>query len=264
MTNEDLAAAIRSGRKEYVLQLWRQVERFIGQQAGRYMANLDKCRGVEEDDLKQAGFLALLDAVNQYDPEGGASFVYYLSFHLHRRFVEAAGLRTERTAADPISSPISLDQPIEGGDGATLGDLQPDPQNGIEEAEERLQNDQLRAALDKALSTLNPEDAEILRQRFFENKTLKDIATAGGVSISWIREREARGLRGLRKTSNTKALEAYLDIRTPYYMATRRDESPIEKIVLRRERLRNLFAHRENELYEIKAAAKQYRRLEKA
>ena len=264
MTNEDLALQIRNGRKEYTLQLWRQVERFIGQQAGRYMMSLDKCRGVEEDDLKQAGFLALLDAVNQYNPEGGAGFVHYLSFHLHSRFVEAAGLRTERTRSDPISSPISLDQPIEGGDGATLGDLQPDPQDGIEEAEKRLQNDQLRTALEKALSTLNPEDAEILRKRFFENKTLNDIATAGGVSISRIREREARGLRGLRKTSNKKILEDFLDARTPYYMTAKRGESPIEKIVLKRERLRNMFASRENELQEIKTAAKIYRRLEKA
>lgn len=264
MSNEEYAAEIQRGRKEYLLPLWKQTERFIGMQAGRYMERLDGCRGIEEDDLKQAGFLALVDAAEQYNPEGGASFVNYLSFYLHRYFVEAAGLRTARSAADPINSRISLDQPIEDEDGATLGDLQQDPQNVIEEAEERIQNDQLRDALEKALNKLNPEDAEIVRQRFFENKTLKDIATANGVSISRIREREARGLRGLRKTSTKKALEAFIEVRTPYYMACRRGESPIEKIVLRREQLRNMFAHMKSEQYRIEAAAKQYRRLEKA
>ena len=264
MNNEEYAAEIQRGRKEYLLPLWKQTERFIGMQAGRYMASLDSCRGVTEEDLKQAGFLALMDAANQYDPEGGARFIHYLSFHLHKYFVEAAGLRTEKTAADPVNSPISLDQPIEDGDGATLGDLQPDPQNSMEEAENRVQNEQLRTVLEKALNKLNPEDAETVRQRFFENKTLKDIATANGVSISRIREREARGLRGLRKTSTKKALEAFIEVRTPYYMTCRRGESPIEKIVLRRERLRNMFAHMESEQYRIEAAAKQYRRLEKA
>lgn len=264
MSNEEYAAEIQRGHKEYMLPLWKQTERFIGMQAGRYLERLDGCRGIEEDDLKQAGFLALADAADQYDPDGGASFVHYLSFHLHRRFVETAGLRTDKTTADPINSPISLDQPIEDGDGATLGDLQRDPQNVIEEAEERIRNDQLRAELEKALSKLKPADAAAIRLRYFDNMTLMAAAEALGITPQAVRERQAHGLRELRRAPNRKALETYLEIRTPFFMKASRGESPIEKIVLYRERLRNMFSSQQAELQEIRNAAKKYRRLEKA
>ena len=70
MTNEELTAEIKAGRTGYG-ELWEQVQAFVRQQAARYMyqnAGLCTGAGVEFDDLLQAGFLALHDAVKGFEP----------------------------------------------------------------------------------------------------------------------------------------------------------------------------------------------------
>ncbi len=92
MTNEELTAEIKAGRTGYG-ELWEQVQAFVRQQAARYMyqnAGLCTGAGVEFDDLLQAGFLALHDAVKGFEPEAGMAFVGYLAFHLKRYFRDAA------------------------------------------------------------------------------------------------------------------------------------------------------------------------------
>lgn len=69
MTNEELSVEIKAGRAGYG-ELWEQVQAFVRQQAARYMhrnAGLCAGAGVEFDDLLQAGFLALHDAVKGFD-----------------------------------------------------------------------------------------------------------------------------------------------------------------------------------------------------
>lgn len=250
MSNEELAAAIQNGQEEYCEQLWAQVRKFIGQQAGQYMQSLSACRGITEDDLKQAGYFAVLDAAKAYNPEKGASFIHYLSFHLHRYFTETAGLRTDKTTADPINSAVSLDQPIDE-DGATLADLEPDKRNAYEETEERIQQEQLRTVLDRAIDHLRPQDAEAIRLRYFDNMTMKAAAEKMKITPETLRQRQAHGLRELRRSPEKKALEAFLEAHTSYYSGPSfriTQTSPVEAIVLRREELRKKFERRLEEI----------------
>lgn len=129
MTNEELVSEIKAGRAGYG-ELWEQVQRFVRQQAAGYISqNPGLCTGagVEMEDLLQAGFLALHDAVKGFDPAAGMAFVGYLAFHLKRYFREACGIRTSKR--DPLLQAARLDKPVSEEDGAaTLGELTPDPQ----------------------------------------------------------------------------------------------------------------------------------------
>ncbi|MEI3111115.1 MAG: sigma factor [Oscillospiraceae bacterium] len=71
MTNEELAVMIQGGRADLAPTLWKQVERFVAKQAHRWFLN--NRRRVEFDDLDQSGFLAMMEAVRTFDPEGGSS-----------------------------------------------------------------------------------------------------------------------------------------------------------------------------------------------
>ena len=80
MTNEQLAARIQAGEDtaENMLQLWQQNKGFIAKLAMKYQG----C--AELDDLKQEGYLGLCEAVRQYDPEKGASFIGYAGFWIRQ------------------------------------------------------------------------------------------------------------------------------------------------------------------------------------
>lgn len=242
MTNEQLAGKIKAGEKDYALQLWQQTERFIGRQAGKYMRGLATYRGIDEEDLKQSGFLALMDAAEHYDPEGGASFVHFLSFYLHSYFAQTAGLRTDCTTQDPVNSPISLDRPATPDSDETLGDLQGTDDHELDDAESRIYNDQLRAELEAALEQLRPSEARAIRDRYFLDKTLQEAAEAAGVTPEMIRQRERHALRVLNQKARAKKnrLLAFIELSTNFYTRTNFQNSqlsPVEKLAIYREQM---------------------------
>lgn len=71
MSNEELAAVIRAGKRDRLMELWGQVRRFALQQARRW-AYLGR-GGVTLEDLEQSAFLALLDALEGWRAEAGQS-----------------------------------------------------------------------------------------------------------------------------------------------------------------------------------------------
>lgn len=74
MELEELAAQVKAREPGAVLELWEAVRRFVEMKAR------DRARAgsrVPLEDLTQAGFLAVLDAAEQYDPDReNASFLY--------------------------------------------------------------------------------------------------------------------------------------------------------------------------------------------
>lgn len=76
MTNEQIVARIRAGEDEAdnMLQLWQQNKGFVYKIAKKYSGY------AEMDDLIQEGYIGLCEAVRQYDPDRGASFINYATF----------------------------------------------------------------------------------------------------------------------------------------------------------------------------------------
>lgn len=81
LNNEQLVARIMAGdnETENMLQLWRQNTGFIEMLARRYSA------GAEMEDLEQEGYIGLHEAVENYDPGRGMSFISYAAFYIKRR-----------------------------------------------------------------------------------------------------------------------------------------------------------------------------------
>ena len=143
MSNEELAARIQAGEQELLPQLWAQVRRFVCKMAHRRYFATNGLGGVELDDLIQSGFLAVVQAVEYFKPDGEYKFLTYLDVCLKNAFASAGGYRANKR--DPLLDCISLDTPLgNDSDSDTLLDLQEDPANQIEDAERRIWLEQLR------------------------------------------------------------------------------------------------------------------------
>lgn len=228
---------IREGQTGLYLQLWRQVEGFVIKNAGHYLAALDARRWLEIEDLAQAGYLAMVDAVAGYERDR-ASFLTYLKYHLRRRFREAAGILSTRTAKDPIASHISLDQPV--GEDLTLGDLQAGESKELEDAERRIWLEQLHEAIEKALAKLPPNCAEAIRARYLYGLSLQEAAEAAGVPVGTIWQRVNHGITIMRRRARLDGLDRFLDDRTNFYSRPGR-KSPVEHLAIRRDSLRRKY-----------------------
>lgn len=220
------------------------MERFVRQQARR----VSQTNGITEDDLSQSGYLALVAAVNSYDPTQGMSFIGWLVLHLKTAFAKAGGWRSRKR--DPLSTAYSLDAPVNE-DGATLGDLQSGP-GGLEEAEDQIWREQLHEALERALAALPEEQSDTLRRRYYRRQTLDQVAADVGVYPQTVRQREAQALRQPRIS---RSLREFIEERTPYYLhvgvsrfnAT--GSSAVEEAVMVRERLAGSYYVKESNTY---------------
>lgn len=215
---DKLAARSKAGEPGAMLELWDAVRRFVEMKAR------DRARAgsrVPLEDLTQAGFLAVLDAADKYDPgKENASFLSLLCFTLQNRWAEEA--RTRTTRRDALQYAGSLDAPAVAWDedsapavdyitdgGAALAFM------GVEYADflnycRRL----IRAALD----TLPPAQGALLRLHYLEGRSLEDAAPLCGLSSKQAAsDTEFRALlcleRGRYRRELRECLEAFEDFR---------------------------------------------------
>lgn len=123
MTNEELVKLIQDGQAEYIPQLWDQVYRFICLLAKkRLIGEADHIKQLE-DDLVNESYFSFLEAIDGYKPDGGASFLTYLTYCLKNSFNRVLGLRTSKDKRNIMHHAVSLDTPIEGTEDLTLQDM---------------------------------------------------------------------------------------------------------------------------------------------
>ena len=211
MSNEELVAEIQSGAVELMEQLWEQVAGLIKWKAKRIMTVLEGCRGrgVEFEDLCQSGYLAMVAAVNTYDPAAGGAFSTWLMYHLRNAFAEAFGYRTQKDRQEPLNNCLSLDTPLtDDADSDDLMDVVADPA-GLQwqvALEESVWQTELQEAVGAALSTIPKQYREILRLRYWENMTLEDIGKRLGLSKERARQTLNQAIRRLRRSGKTLQL----------------------------------------------------------
>ena len=243
MTNEELVALIQAGERDRLPELWDQVERFVARQANRLLITMGDraaAHGLEFNDLYNSGYVALVAAADSYGPEAGALFITWFAMHLKTAFAETGGWRTSKR--DPLTKSTSLDAPINVGDeeADALGDFIPDPAaaQAFQDVEERLYREQLHAALERALDTLEADEEAVIRARYYQGRTLEEIGPQA-------RTLESHALVKLRKPRVRRELEQYIERRTPYYMTVgvqtfqNTGESAVERIVFLREQMRS-------------------------
>lgn len=204
MSNEDQVAVIQAGAADRMVELWEQTKGLIAFKARHIMTALElrgnPC-GVEMEDLMQSGYLALVKAVETYEPTAGA-FSTWLVYHLKNTFAELTGYRTKRGQNEPLNNAFSLDKSVEDdSDGTPFGYFVPDPKAAatMQGIEDKLWREQLHEAMEAALLVLPEQSAEVLRLRHYQGLTLADVGEIRGTSPERIRQMENKALRQLRK-----------------------------------------------------------------
>ena len=104
----------------------------------------------------------------------------------------------------------SLDSPV-AGKGGTIGDMVVDPERPEDEVIDRMQREQLKSVLWDCVDHLEGKAPDIIRKRYIEDQTRKEIAEGYGVTNEMIRQYEMKALRELRMPRNRRRLEPYLD-----------------------------------------------------
>lgn len=218
MSNEELVYAIQQGEQHRMGELWEQVRLFVIQQARRIP--LDGRSDVELDDLIQSGYLALAESVSDYE-SGEYLFLTHLKYHLKTAFAEATRFRSERQQRETLAGALSLNTPLtDEVDSATMMDLIPDPlgENGLEDAEDRIYQEQLREAVAEVLSELSDEQVELLRLRYWEELSFAEMAALRGMAVNDVRRKEEHAIKRLRKPSTAIKLRHFYDF--DYYSYT--------------------------------------------
>lgn len=204
MTNEELALLIQAGERDRIPQLWEQVRRFIERQSSRWVYHLEGKGGVTAEDLSQAGFFALLRAVESFDPAQGYKLLAYLKLPLKTEFNRAAGYKTKRDRLDPLQDYISTDAPVGEEEDTPLLDLLADPATELCYAE--IEEEDRRAAVQELLSCLSESQRSVIRARYWHELTFEETAKALGVDKKEAVKLEQQALRTLRHPANREKL----------------------------------------------------------
>lgn len=257
-TNEELVAAIQNGEQDKLELLWNQVERFVQKQAYRRNALMGGFGGTTSEDLYQSGYIALVAAVDTYDPDRGMAFIGWLDMALKSVFAEVGGYRSRRQASDPIHSAGSLDSPLSNDmEDVSIADTISDPTatQEFENVEAYIWSEQLREPIERMLNRLPPQQKEVIVARFYREHTRAEVAERIGVTIDSVRKLEDKAMRVLRKPENNRELLRFVERHTPYYHhvgvsrfhAT--NTSAVEWAVLERERLFQRWIELEDNKY---------------
>lgn len=211
MSNEELAAAAARDPAR-ALPLWEQVQNFAAKAANKWLVSFPSRPDIEFDDLMSEAYIALLQALEGYNAER-ASFLTWYAFFLKSRYTALYGFRTARTTNDPLNSALSLDAPLgDDTEDITLADTLPDTGSAqsIDSIEHDLYTQQLHAALIRALDALPERGRRIIRQRYFEGKSARELAEETGTNISGIYATEKRCLQQIRNSSSKRQLQEFI------------------------------------------------------
>lgn len=229
MTNEELAARAKKHEDLAVLELWEAVRRFVEMKAARYIREANYNTFAEFEDLVQDGFIAMLDAVEIYDPARGAGFLKVFVYTLQKRFAEEGGHRSSK--CDLLKIAGSLDDSLHQGeeDGDSVTDALPDPcgEYAFALVEYYDYRRYVRRLLYAALQSLTDTQRERIIQYYFHNMKMEDVGGSleGRQAISGSIN---RGLRYLRRGKYRRELRAALEGFEDFRMLQGEQQRPAE------------------------------------
>ena len=153
------------------------------------------------DDLRQAGFLGLLRALETFKPATGCKFTTWLVYHVRAAFGAAQGYKV-----NPVDRAGSLDAPLDSNadDPLVLGDTIPDPR-----AAQALEDVGIWDNLHRAVAGLPEAQRAVVFRRYWLEQSTAEIAAAIGIPAADVRKLEAAALRALRHPRNSRTLLPY-------------------------------------------------------
>ena len=180
-------------------QLWGQCYGFIRQQAMRWARAWESRPDFDADDLTQAGYMALCEAVRGFQKDRGG-FLGFLSFHLKTEFSKVVGCRTTAQTKEPIYNSVSFETPVSSdSDGLTIEDTLGADCVELEAAEESIYQDQLSSLVREAVNQLPDRQRQAVESYYLKGRTYSEICENMNCTQSYVGELCKFGLRSMRK-----------------------------------------------------------------
>ena len=204
----DYIERIQQGGRQLIPELWELLRPLTSAYINRYIFRNRGERLYDADDLMQESYLALLAALDYYQPEKGAFAAVYLWA------LQAATRATRGTVSrDAIFTATSLDEPLDysGETEITLGDQLEDTTAGqsFEDAERREYFSELRRLFVEIDIQLTPEQRAVIRARYYDGLTLLQTGERLCLTLEQCRSAEGKALRVFRKPHNLKRLRLF-------------------------------------------------------
>lgn len=178
--NEELAARAKAGDKEAFTLLWAQNRRYIYYLAVKYRSIIEQNALVDLDDFMQCGYLALVEAVNAFDPEKGFALTSYINFKYKQQVYAMFGNVREgdkHIFPQPCSSLNAIIENDKDGSGTEVGDLIEG--ESAEEFDERIEKKELCEIVRAAVDRLPEREAFVIRRLYFDDYTKRALASGG-------------------------------------------------------------------------------------
>jgi RNA polymerase sigma factor (sigma-70 family) len=167
-------------------QLVREHERLVHYMVTRYLQRYH-VGSMERDDLMSWGFVGLVKAARIWSPERGVAFSTLACKVIERTIIR--GVQTE-WKPEQAQVTVSLDAEISEEDGACLADFIPSASEDVETT----------LTVRDAVARLSRSDQALIRRRYYEGLSLKEVGREMGISSMGVLARERQILRRLRET----------------------------------------------------------------
>jgi RNA polymerase sigma factor (sigma-70 family) len=159
---------------------------------------------VPVDELVDAGKLGIMKADRKFVAKRGVKFLTYAAWWIKSEMQKYLAQQGSAVvvpqnkyfeAQNFKRSQVNLNAPIDAEDDRTYADVM---LSIDEESTDNTERTELLEGITKALAQLKPADQQIVRDYFFENKTMDEIAVQNGVTHQAIQQRMVKIKRKLR------------------------------------------------------------------
>lgn len=203
MTIEELAMRIQRGESELFPELWERVKGWVRWKAVRRVAASRGAGGADVDDLVQCGAVAMIKAVETFNPVI-ACFMKHFSLYLLREYTVATDYKTKRAMMDPLNHAVSMDATWNDDKNLSLRDVIPDRANQYEELEYRETMKSISVILADEVNYLPTEEREVIMRRYYWGQPTEEIVKEMVLSPRSVRLRETKALKRLRRSRSLK------------------------------------------------------------
>lgn len=207
LTLETLATAAQQGKREVLPLLWEKTERLIKKLILKTINKRILPTHIEESDVLQCGYFALLAAVRAFK-NSGLKFTSYLSYSVQNAVNECIYGRSRRKSK---FKEVSYNQTVTDKSGDDVEMLELIADEGAElDVYEPLELSETQRIVIEAVDALPQRQQHIIRLHYFQSVSLKDIAAEQDCSVSNIQQIEQQAFRELRKNKRLRALNEQL------------------------------------------------------
>lgn len=194
---KQLSARIKQGDERALNRMVEANLRFVVSMARRYQGH-----GMTQEDLVSEGNIGLIKAAKKFDATRGLRFVTYASVYVQKQMEKAIAKEEagQRAQTYRNGDSRSVDAPLGSKNGMSLLSVLADKNTPL--TDERVYNETLTTAIEKALDTLDERERNII-DAFFgigrDHLTMAEIAVDMGLRRERVRQIRDKAVRRLKK-----------------------------------------------------------------